>query len=118
MEWFRHQTLTWNDTKIACITAEHGLEIYGFWWRVLEIIAAQMSTTECKTNFEYPIKVWAKFTGVSPKKFQKLAGILNEKELIIMKNGQNMIDIDIPNLLKFRDEWTKRKHRENGVGTE
>jgi len=115
MDWFKHKSLTWNDEKMACVTSEYGLEIYGFWWRILEILAAKMSVTECNTSCEYPIKVWANYSGVSPKTFRKLSGILNENKLIIMKNGQNLINIDVPNLVKYRDEYTKRKHREAGV---
>jgi hypothetical protein len=108
MRWIKHLTCSWEDEKLSCVTAEHGLEIYGFWWRILEIIGKQMDSSG-RTFCEYPTKVWAKFAGVSPKKFQKLAGILTEKKLILSKNGGGLLRIDIPNLVKYRDEWTRKK---------
>jgi len=108
MKWFKHQTQSWNDEKLAFAVAEHGLEIYGFWWRILEIIAAQLSPgkpPECK----YPDKVWARFCGITVKKFRYYAGFLHELELInLSPNGKDTC-IAIDNLAKYRDEWTQRK---------
>jgi len=108
MRWFKHLTDSWHDEKLSMIVEEHGLEIYGFWWRLLEIIGKQMDATD-RTNCRYSVKVWGKFCGISPKKFQKFAETLNENELIILKNGQKFTDISIPNLLKFRDEYTRKE---------
>lgn len=107
MRWMKHMTNSWYDEKIATMVADHGLEMYGFWWRILEIIAKQMDKSP-KTNCKYSAKVWSKFCGISPKKFKKFSKILEEKKLIILKNHENEIDIDVPNLMKFRDEFTSR----------
>lgn len=117
MRWLKHLTCSWDDEKIASAVAEHGLEIYGFWWRLLEIIGKQMDGSS-KTDCHYSSKVWGKFAGISAKKFQKFAGILNEKKLIILKNEENQISIDIPNLVKYRDEWSERKKQNSGVARE
>jgi hypothetical protein len=113
MRWFKHLTDSWHDEKIAAIVAEHGLEIYGFWWRLLEIVAKQMDKS-CRTNCNYSVKVWGKFAGISPKKFQKFCQILEENKLIISKNGHKSLEINIPNLLKFRDEYTRKEHNKSG----
>lgn len=101
-------TDSWDDEKLAEIRAEYGLEIYGFWWRILEIIAKQMDKTD-KTECQYSTKVWASFVGISAKKMKSYAKTLSEKKLINLKNNENNITISIPNLLKFRDEFTSRK---------
>ena len=113
MRWFKHLVNSWEDEKLADITIDHGLEIYGFWWRVLEIIAKQMDSSQ-KTNCKYPAKVWGRFCGVSAIKFRKLAGVLAKAELIILKNSENDLDINIPNLVKIRDEYTEKKDRKSG----
>ena len=82
--------------------------MYGFWWRLLEIIALQMDASD-RTSCEYSDKVWGSFTGISPKKFKKYAGILEEKKLISMKNGNKNITINVPNILKYRDEYTRKE---------
>lgn len=101
-------TDSWEDEKLSALTAEYGLEIYGFWWRLLEIIGKQMNG-DARTCCQYSAKTWGKFAGISGKKFQKFAGILEEKKIIILKTVQNEISISIPNLVKYRDEWTRRK---------
>jgi hypothetical protein len=111
MRWFKHLTDSWHDEKLASLVSDHGLEIYGFWWRILEIIGKQMDGSE-RSYCQYSAKTWGKFAGVSAKKFQKLAGILSEKDLISYKNGGGEIKIGIPKMLKYRDEWTRRKANE------
>jgi hypothetical protein len=110
MRWFKHLVNSWDDEKIASIVSEHGLEIYGFWWRILEIIGKQMDASP-KTFCQYSVKTWAKFAGVSAIKFMKFADKLEEKKLIILKNHGNELMIDVPNMVKFRDEWTKRQSK-------
>jgi hypothetical protein len=110
-------TDSWVDEKLSEISAEHGLEIYGFWWRLLEIVAKQMDDSD-RTSCSYSDKVWGKFAGISGKKFRKFAGILEEKKLIILKNGNLVTDINIPNLLKFRDEYSAKKSRKSGQNPE
>ncbi len=113
MRWFKHLTDSWHDEKLSLIVAEYGLEIYGFWWRLLEIIGKQMDATD-RTNCQYSVKVWGKFCGVSPKKFLKFAGTLEKNKLIILNNSDKCIDISIPNLLKFRDEYSSKKTKKSG----
>lgn len=107
MRWFKHMTDSWTDEKLASLTAEFGLEIYGFWWRILEIVAKQMDKTS-RTNCNYSVKVWAKFCGISAKKFKKFAKILEGKKLIILKNSDYDFCIDVPNLMKFKDEYASK----------
>ena len=110
MRWFKHLTSSWEDENLASLTAEYGLEIYGFWWRLLEIIGKQMDRSP-KTFCQYSAKTWGKFAGISAKKFQKFAGILAKKKLIFIVFVNDEIKIDVPNLSKFRDEWTKKQIR-------
>jgi len=112
MRWLKHLTCSWEDERIAAITADHGLEIYGFWWRLLEIIGKQMDSSP-KTFCRYSDKTWGKFAGISAKKFRKFAGILEEKKLIILENGGDDLTINIPNMVKYRDEWTQRASTKN-----
>jgi len=107
MRWLKHLSATWDDEKIADMVADGGLEIYGFWWRILEIIAKQMTGSSGATCC-YPVKVWARFAGISPKTFRKFSKILEEKKLINLKNSENNFTITVDNLLKYRDEYTSR----------
>jgi len=71
-----------------------------------------------KNSCCYSAKTWAKFAGVSAKKFRKLGDILSEKKLIILENSESDITIIVPNMTKFKDEWTSRKDQNSGVPRE
>jgi len=113
LRWIKHLTESWDDESLSAVTSEHGLEIYGFWWRISEIIGKQMDGTT-KTSCRYSAKTWGKLTGVSGKKFRKLGGILAKQELIILKSDGDWVTVDIPNLLKYRDEYSLKKTRISG----
>lgn len=112
MRWIKHLSTSWYDEKVARAVGEGGLEIYGLYWRILEIIGAQMNGSP-KTDCQYSAKIWGKYSGISAKKFQKLANILEEKKLIILEMNGEEININVPKLSKYRDEWSLRKNREN-----
>lgn len=112
MRWFKHLTNAWDDEDLSAVTGEHGLELYGFWWRLLEIIGKQMDGSS-RSHCKYSAKVWGKFSGISAKKFRKFADILMEKKLITLEIDEDDIFIDIPNLVNYRDEWTKKKIRDD-----
>lgn len=113
MKWFKHYSETWDDEKISALIDVGGLELYGFWWRILEIIAKQMDKTP-KTSCQYSAKKWGNFCGISAKRFQKFAEILAEKKIISADFGCENIYIDVPNLAKYRDEWTLKQIRNDG----
>ena len=107
-------TASWDDEKLAAAVAEFGIEIYGVWWRILEIIGKQMDGTP-KTYCQYSPKTWAKFCGISVKKFQKFENILSKKNLIISKKLNNETLIDVPNMAKYRDEFSSKELRKSRV---
>ena len=83
----------------------------------MEITGKQMDTTG-RCSCQYSDKVWGKFCGISAKKFRNFADILAEKKLINLKNGNNDIEIEVDKLLKYRDEFTKKKSKKSGVDPE
>lgn len=118
MKWFKHQTASHTDEKLALLQAEFGLEGYGFYWLTLELIAKQMEAGSDKTFVEYPISFWRKFYGFSLKKLQKLAGFCSDFEIFSIHFTKKTLRIDCPNLLKYRDEWSRKKSKNSGVTPE
>jgi hypothetical protein len=118
MKWFRHMTASHDDEKLALLQAEFGLEGYGFYWLTLEIIAKQMEPGSDKTFVEYPIAIWRKFYGFSPKKLRKFAEFCSEFEIFSVEFFEKSMSIDCPNLLKYRDEWSKKVSKKSGVTPE
>lgn len=124
MRWFKHMVASSRDEKLAALRAEFGMEGYGLYWLILELLAEKVDEKN-DTSLTYSTKIWKSFTGVSVKKFQKFLIFCTNFDIFSVKfeknnskNGQNGITISCPNLLKYRDEWSKRKARNSGVTTE
>ncbi len=113
MRWLKHMTSTWDDEKIAAVVDELGLEGYGFWWRILEIIATQLDENSI-TSCEYSSKKWGSFFNFSAKKFEKFVKVFQNSGILQAEFFKNSIRISMPNLLKYRDEWTKKKAKNSG----
>lgn len=126
MKWFKHISTTYQDEKIAKVIDVLGIEGYGFWWRMLEVVAEKMENNE--TEISYPIKYFANIFGFSEKKFEKFLKIFENFEIFFVnfekkqnnfsKKSQTVVTVNIPNLLKYRDEWTERKSKKSGVTRE
>lgn len=113
MRWFKHMTHSFRDEKLARLCDEYGLEGYGFWWKVVEIVAEKITEND-ETSVTFSAKFWGNSLGISPKKFQKMAEFCANIGLFSIKFSENSITVDMPNILKFRDEYTERKCRKSG----
>lgn len=108
MRWFKHMTHSYEDEKLSRVIDKFGLEGYGFYWRILEIIASQMDETG-KTFCEYSPKNLGKLVGFTRTKLSNFLKSLEENRLIFVKVFPETIRIDCPNLLKYKDEYASRK---------
>lgn len=99
----------------------HGLEGYGFWWAILEMVAENADESG-RVHAEYSIKTWAKLIGISPQTFRKLLSSCEVFGLVSVSSREdsceNMVRIEIANILKYRDEWTRKKGKNSGVTPE
>lgn len=110
MRWFKHLTNAHNDEAISELVDEFGLEGYGAWWIILEIIAHQMDKTD-RCSVRYSVRKWAKSCQISVKKFQKIVSFLSKIEKLSLKKcekNSNFLIIECRNLLKYRDEYSKK----------
>lgn len=118
MRWFKHLSTSQEDDIMAELISEFGAEGYGLWWIILEKIAMQVDekdTVYCR----FSAKKWAGFGEVSTQRFRKIAKFLDEKmsTFSVVDDGK-YIRIECPNILKYRDEWTKKKKKNSGVAPE
>jgi len=131
MRWMKHMTTTRRDEGIAIFLSEFGLEGYGFWWSLLETVAAGMTKSEPeKCSATYSLGKWATETGCSTRKFVRWVKSLDSIGLIsarvsnnfritlpqsysklsqnYLQSSSDVFQIIIPNLLKYRDEYQKK----------
>lgn len=117
MRWFKHMTQSAYDEKLSQLRDEYGLEGYGFWWSIVEIIAAQVDENE-QTSVTFSAKKWGNSLGISAKKFRIIAEFCAKIGLIFVKSDEKTITISMPNILKYRDEYTERKAKKSGQNRE
>ena len=110
MKWFKHMTNSSLDERLARFTDKYGLEAYGFFWRVLEAIAENVDETNRK-HIEYSIKTWCKLLGIRPQTFRKLIQESSVLGLFHVSFNSDLVTVESPNILKYRDEWTRKKSR-------
>lgn len=133
MRWFKHLANASDDEKLSELIDRHGAEGYGIYWMILEKISSKMEKGENRTNCRYPAKKWADICGKNPRGMRKIYETLEYLSLFIfIRYGKHMdtipnsyqyeldnncisyeyhIDIDCPNLLKFRDEYSKKSRQ-------
>lgn len=113
MRWFKHMTNTRDDERIARLISEFGLEAYGFYWAIIEIIARQIEKEPDKCSVTYPLTYLAHQLYLHHNKVGFLLGNLEVTGLILLSKsvvgGRVNYTITCPNLLKYRDEYTSRK---------
>jgi len=80
MRWFKHMVASSRDEKLDMLRAEFGMEGYGLYWLILELLAEKVNEKN-DTSLTYSAKIWKSFTGISVKKFQKFLSFCSEFEI-------------------------------------
>jgi transcription elongation factor Elf1 len=108
MRWFKHLSMAHSDHAVSAVLEELGAEAYGVWWLIIEDIAAAMESKSTQTFAIHSDVKWSQICYCSARKFRSIANRLQEKGLIVCTSTDNRLQIDVPKLLKFRDEYSKK----------
>jgi hypothetical protein len=73
MKWMKHPTDLRDDEDIAEMIARLGMEGYGFYWAIKEIVARKMDGGD-KCEATYPLREWARLLGCHHNKARLLLG--------------------------------------------
>jgi hypothetical protein len=68
---FKHMTNAADDEKLSKLVDLCGLEGYGFWWRLLEIVGAHVDWRN-EPSVSYSVSKWCSLFGIHHHKFRKL----------------------------------------------
>ena len=120
MRWFKHLTLAHDDTAIAVVLELFGPEGYGIYWLMLEHVAAGIE----KNSVLIPSRThsaveWSKICACSARRLRQFCEKATELRLICAQTAPDLrrfssrrvadrLQIDIPKLLKYRDEYSKK----------
>jgi hypothetical protein len=106
MKWFKHQSSARNDERLARLEDKAGLEGYGFYFKMLEIVAEIIDESD-RHEVTYSLSRWGRQVNITSKKFVFLAQCCADVGLMIVQRCDNDYTVKIPNLLKYRDNHTK-----------
>jgi uncharacterized phage protein (TIGR02220 family) len=108
MKWFKHDTDCYLSEGLCAFQEKTGWEGYGRWFRLLEIVAAKMDKSD-RHSATYSDRYWQKQLG-----FYHRRSLIHWLEIAVnllrisFECKDNLITIYIPNLLKKRDEYSKK----------
>tara|TARA_Y100000593_G_scaffold74079_1_gene136181 strand:- start:1712 stop:2446 length:735 start_codon:yes stop_codon:yes gene_type:complete len=106
MKWFKHETDAMDSEKMKALIHEFGYEGYGWFWRIMEIVAKKMDETN-RCHYEQPVSEWCVNLKVKRKKLGLFLELIQLQTNIKAVYSGDKLRIEIPNLLKKRDNYTK-----------
>ena len=119
MKYFKHMCHSHQDEKLQELIDKFGPEGYGVYWLLCERIGLNLQ--DFNDFRKHSVKNWAHFCKIRPTKLTKMVEFMSnlenfsqKKSLIISKFDQNQLLIKIPNLIKYRDEYSIKKTRISG----
>ena len=98
MKWFRHMTASHTDEKLCAVLDEVGLEGYGFWWILVEVVAGQVGPKENRCCVTYSLPQWSRLLYCHHHKVSKYLGSLQGNGLVTVENVEGKVRVTIPNL--------------------
>lgn len=106
MKWFKHYTDASFDSKIAEVEQEYGLTGYAVYFKIIEICALQW---DGKTNPKFKLnrKKTKSILSLNYKKTESILSLFSVLNLFNVEITENFYIIEIPNLLKIKDNHTK-----------
>jgi len=99
---------TTRDEKISAYLEDTGLQGYGFYWRLLEIVAETMPPGDETCTVTYSLSTWSRLLYCHHHQVGKYLGKLRGNGLVTMTKRGSDIRVTIPNLAKYRDEYSQK----------
>jgi len=116
MKWFKHESDAHMNLKLQAVIERYGLEAYGYYWALVELVAKEGKNYMISSDKEWHI-YFSKFLNIETSKQKKYLAYLAEKSLI---NKDELLkgNLYIPKLEERCDEYTEKVRRRSGHGTD
>lgn len=108
MRWFKHLSEASDDEFIQALEACFGWEGYGRWWKLCEAIGRRMKKDEQRASASLPVSTWCGILKAKRKQLEMFLGYLEIHGRIIRQSTGDILEITMPKLLKFRDEYARK----------
>lgn len=119
MKYITHMSSSQEDDKhVAAMAAagggKEGWAIYGVYWAIAEKIAAQIRPEQIVTWVTKPWSKWASDLSTKPHWARTALQLLADCNLIDLYLNDKAACVNMPNLLKYGDEYLKSILRKSG----
>ena len=112
LRWLKHLSLAHDDAALSEILEEFGPEGYGIYWLMLEHLAAGIEKeSDAVPSRIHSVVKWSQICHSSVRRFRSFAQRSNELHLINIQTTKYRLQIHSPNLLKYRDEYSKKSRQ-------
>jgi hypothetical protein len=113
LRWIKHLTATRRDEKVAQLISQFGYRPYGVWWAILETVAENFDGKN--PSLQYPLNTWANLLSIRGSLLLSVVFQIEVTGLLRATRTGNDLTLTIPNLLKYRDEYSRKsgQDREN-----
>lgn len=108
MKWLKHMADASDDEFMEELEEKFGLEGYARWWKTLEIIAKAMDKNPAFPGAVHTVDKWCQFLKCKRKVLLSFLEHSGNKSKMKWKQNDNIITIEIPNILKLRDEYYRK----------
>ena len=106
MRWVKHLTATRRDEKVARMISLHGYRSYGIWWAVIETVAENFDGKN--PSLTYPLTTWSHLLSLRGSHVMSTLLTLGVTGVLTVERHGGDITVTIPNLLKYRDEYSRK----------
>ena len=106
MRWIKHFTNASDGEFLSWLIDQYGLEGYARWWIILEKIGARMDKSDC-CSASYSLEKWSSFLRQKQNKMKTFLEQIENKSKIFLELNGNILTIKVPNLLKYKDNYSK-----------
>lgn len=108
MRWFKHMTMAHNDEKMSAVLEEIGPAAYGVYWLIMEDIGAALEKNSNQASMVHSELKWSQIAHSSVRGVRSIIKSLADRHLISVTSVDDRLRIEIPNLLKYRDEYSEK----------
>lgn len=108
MRWVKHMAMAHADSEVDAVLEEFGAVAYGVYWLIVEEIASAIEPGRDAPEAIRSVQKWANICRVQPRVFRKIIARLAVHLMIVSGTDDKRLRIIVPNLLKYRDEYSRK----------
>jgi len=107
-------TCAFQDEKVQAAVAVGGIKVYAAYWILVEAISAQIRPESISVKMTLTWQQWGARLLTDVRTVRRIASVLQTAALIVLQDSGKSATIEIPNILKYADEYTKRVCQKSG----